>query len=51
MTYFMKDDRSFVENSRVLLENKKGNRFVLRSFILRKTTENGTMENGATENR
>jgi len=24
MTYFMKDDRSFVENSRVLLENKKG---------------------------
>ncbi|MBA3060832.1 MAG: hypothetical protein FP832_04160 [Nitrospirae bacterium] len=24
MTYWMKDDRSFVENSRVLLENKKG---------------------------
>jgi lipopolysaccharide export system protein LptA len=24
MTYFMKEDRSFVENSRVLLENKKG---------------------------
>lgn len=24
MTYLMKDDRSFVENSRVLLENKKG---------------------------
>ncbi|NCO82930.1 MAG: hypothetical protein COZ31_04580 [Nitrospirae bacterium CG_4_10_14_3_um_filter_44_29] len=24
MTYWMKEDRSFVENSRVLLENKKG---------------------------